>query len=182
MPGPSTGPGAQRAGVIQLPIPAHDIATRGPLVAPGTFKVTLEVDGVATESKMFEVRADPASNVTLLQHKAREAFVMEVMDLVAKVDALAAGVRTRAAAATGDEATRLQAIMLRLVGAGGGGGRGGGRGGGAAQPIRQRIAGLVSAYLSSGAQTGTLIAPTVVMKTGLAEAKAKLAGIEKEIK
>jgi photosystem II stability/assembly factor-like uncharacterized protein len=176
------GPGGQRAGVIQLPIPAHDIGTRGPMVAPGTFKVTLEVDGVTTESKMFDVRADPASNVTLLQHKAREAFVMEVMDLVAKVDALAAGVRTRVTAASGDEATRLQSILQRLVGSGGGGGRGGGRGGGGAQPIRQRIAGLMSAYLSSGAQTGTLIAPTVVMKTGLADAKADLAAIEKEIK
>ena len=61
---------------VQLPIPSHDIGPRGPHVAPGTFKVTLEVDGVAGESRTFEVRADPASAVTLAQHKARETFVV----------------------------------------------------------------------------------------------------------
>ena len=76
--------------MVQLPIPSHDIGARGPHVAPGTFKVTLEVDGAATESRTFEVRADPASAVTLAQHKAREAFVVEVMDLQAKVETLAA--------------------------------------------------------------------------------------------
>ena len=29
------GPGSQKPGVIQLPVPSHDIALRGPLVAPG---------------------------------------------------------------------------------------------------------------------------------------------------
>src|SRR6185369_15842177 len=87
------GGGPARAGVVQLPIPSHDINTRGPNVAPGTFKVTLEVDGVATESRTFEVRADPASNVTVAQHKAREAFVVDVMDLLAKIDRMAADLR-----------------------------------------------------------------------------------------
>ena len=45
--------------MVQLPIPSHDIGPRGPHVAPGTFKVTLEVDGVAAESRTFEVRAIP---------------------------------------------------------------------------------------------------------------------------
>ena len=40
----------------------------------------------------------------------------------------------------------------------------------------------MSAYLISGATTGTVIAPTVVMKTGLADAKADLAAVEKDIK
>src|SRR5205807_4336193 len=75
------GPGSQKPGVIQLPVPSHEIGPRGPHVAPGQFTVTLEVDGAATESRTFTVRADPASSVTLLQHKTREAFVVEVMDL-----------------------------------------------------------------------------------------------------
>ena len=79
-------PAGQRAGVVQLPIPPHEIGPRGPHVAPGTFKVTLEVDGVAAGSQTFEVRADPESNLTLAQHKAREAFVVEVMDLLGKID------------------------------------------------------------------------------------------------
>ena len=91
---------------MQLPIPSHDIGTRGPHVAPGTFKVTLEVDGAATESRTFEVRADPASAVTLAQHKAREAFVIEVMDLQATVETLASSLASRRAAATGEKPRR----------------------------------------------------------------------------
>src|SRR5207249_2357142 len=56
-----------------LPIPAHDIGLRGPFVSPGAYRVTLDVDG-DTASRTFEVRSDPALQVTLAQHKAREAF------------------------------------------------------------------------------------------------------------
>src|SRR4029453_9506810 len=59
------GPGSEKPGVIQLPVPSHDIGPRAPHVAPGTFKVTLDVDGVATESRTLEARADPASAITL---------------------------------------------------------------------------------------------------------------------
>jgi hypothetical protein len=143
------GGGAARAGVVQLPIPAHEIGTRGVQVAPGSFKVTLEVDGVAAESRMFDVRADPASAVSLADHKLREAFVVEVMDLQARVAKLSADLAARRAAATGDEATRLQALEQRLGGGGGGGRRGGGAGpagGGPApvQPISSRLGPLLS--------------------------------------
>src|SRR5205823_4756990 len=94
------GPGPQKPGVIALPVPAHEIGARGPHVAPGAFKVTLEVDGVAGESRTFVVRPDPASSITLTQHKAREAFVVEVMELQARNEALAAALRTRRTAAT----------------------------------------------------------------------------------
>jgi photosystem II stability/assembly factor-like uncharacterized protein len=186
------GGGAARAGVVQLPIPPRDISSRAPAVAPGTFKVALEVDGTVVESKTFEVRADPALPYTLAQHKAREAFVMEAMDLQAKVDSLATGLRARREAATGDEATRLQALETRLVGgapAGGGrGGRaggaggGGGRGGGGPQPLRQRFAGFANTGGISGARTGTLAPPTGVQRAAMAEAKAELAAIEREIR
>jgi hypothetical protein len=178
------GPGSEKPGVIQLPVPSHEIGARGPHVAPGTFTVTLEVDGVAGESRSFEVRADPASSVTMTQHKAREAFVVEVMELQAKVEALGADLRKRREAATGDEATKLQALELRLVG--GAGGRGGGRGpstgsGQVGPPIRQRLGGLQNAFIGSGARTGTMSAPTETMRGALAEAKTDLAAIEKDI-
>lgn len=173
-------PGLQRGGVVQLPIPPHDIGPRGPHIAPGTFKVTLEVDGVASGSRTFDVRADPASAVTLAQHKAREAFVVEVMGLQEKLDELAAALRTRRVALTGDAAAALQALEQRL-GASGGGGRGGGRGGGVV-PVRQRLGTLLSAYMGSGARTGTLAPPTGTMRAALADAKADLAAIEQEIK
>jgi photosystem II stability/assembly factor-like uncharacterized protein len=177
------GPAALRPGAVQLPIPSHDIGPRGPHVAPGTFKVTLEVDGVAAESRAFQVRADPGSNITLLQHKAREAFNVEVMTLLAKVETLAAELRTRRAATAGEEAARLQSIEQRLVGAtgrgaGAGGGRGGGRGG---QPVRQRLGGFISSFVGSGARTGTLSPPTGTMRAALVEVKADLAALEKEI-
>ena len=176
------GGGATRAGAVQLPIPAHDIGLRGPHVAPGTFKVTLEVDGVPAGSRTFEVRADPTSAVTPAQHKAREDFVVEVMDLQAKVDALAKELAARRAAATGDQAARLQALEQRLGGAGGGRGGGRGTGAGVVQPVRQRLSGLLSAFTISGATTGTLSAPTGAQRAVLAETKSDLAAIEKEIK
>jgi len=179
------GGGATRAGAVQLPIPPHDINARGPNVGPGTFKVTLEVDGVATESRTFEVRADPASNVTVAQHKAREAFVVDVMDLLARIDKTTADLRTRRGAATGEEATRLQGLEQRLAGAGGGrGGRGAGAGGGPVpvQPVRTRLAGLLNTFNMSGARTGTMTGPTGTMREILEDAKKDLAAIEREIR
>ncbi len=184
------GPGSQKPGVIQLPVPSHDIATRGAMVAPGTFKVTLEVDGAAVESRTFTVRADPASRATLAEHKAREAFVVEVAALQSKVEAMGTALTAKRTAAAGDEAARLQAIETRLLGGGGRGGRGGagggagGPGGGrgnAVQPVRTRLGGLQNVYLSSGARTGTVAPPTGAMRATLAEVKADLAAIEREI-
>jgi hypothetical protein len=171
------GPGNEKPGQVALPIPSHEIGPRGPHVAPGTFKVTLEIDGVAAESKTFEVRADPQSSISLADHKAREAFEIEVMDLQTKIETMANDLRKRREAAKGDEAARFQALEQRLVG---GGGRGG-RGGGGAQPVRQRLNGLISAFVGSGARTGTPAAPTGTMRATLAEAKNDLAAIEKEI-
>ena len=101
----------------QLPVPSHDIGPRGPHVAPGTFKVTLDVDGVAGESRTFEVRADPGSTVTLTQHKAREAFVVEVMELQTRVEKIATDLGARRSAASAEEAARLRALEQRLVAA-----------------------------------------------------------------
>jgi hypothetical protein len=184
------GPGSQKPGVVQLPVPSHEIGARGPQVAPGTFKVVLEVDGRASGSQTFEVRGDPASNVTLAQQKAREAFSVEVMDLLAKVERLESAAAAARLTSKGDDLARWQAIEQKLIGAGGRGGRGGastGPGqaaaGGAApvQPVRTRLSGLINAFVGSGARTGTLGAPTGTMTAALAEAKADLAAIEKDM-
>jgi hypothetical protein len=159
-------------------------------VAPGTFKVTLEVDGVAAGSRTFEVRGDPASAVTLAEHKAREAFVVEVMDLQAKVETLVTGLRTRSGTATGEEAARLQAIQQRLSGGGGGRRGGGAAAGGPAAPggpapgpaIAQRLNTLIGPFRISGATTGTMTGPTGAMRAELAAVKTDLAAIEKDIK
>jgi hypothetical protein len=57
-----------------------------------------------------------------------------------------------------------------------------GSGQAAAQPVRQRLNGLITAFVGSGARTETMSAPTETMRATLAEAKADLAAIEKEIK
>jgi photosystem II stability/assembly factor-like uncharacterized protein len=192
--GGNFGPGTEKPGTVALPVPSHDIGPRGPHVAPGTFKVALDVDGVVTESRTFEVRSDPGSTITLTQHKAREAFEIEVMDLLAKIETLATDIGKRRTAATGDAAARLRAIEQRLIGGGGGRGRGAasteeapaaapaapaGRG---AQAVRQRLGGLITAFVGSGARTGTLAPPTATMREVLAQAKADLAAIEREMR
>src|SRR5262249_4156605 len=80
--------------LVQLPVPPHDIGLRGPYVAPGTFKVTLDVDG-DTASRTFEVRGDPGSNITALQHKAREAFLLDVQAAQIKIEDMVNELRTR---------------------------------------------------------------------------------------
>ncbi|TAK14998.1 MAG: hypothetical protein EPO35_08610 [Acidobacteria bacterium] len=178
------GAGGGRAGVVQLPIPSHDIGPRGALVAPGTFKVTMEVDGAAMGSKTFDVRADPASNVPLAAHKAREQMVIDVADLQAKTDALMKDIAAKKPNATGDAAAKLTALEAR-IGAGGGGGRGGRGGGGAAAgqipPVRTRLGGLLGNFTISGASTGTLLGPTPAQMITLAEVKREIAAIEKEL-
>ncbi len=179
------GPGSQKPGQIQLPIPAHDIAQRGILVAPGSFKVALEVDGAIVGTRTFEVRGDPASSVTLEQQKAREAVAIEVTDLLAKVEALNAELTAKKASATGDAADKIQALQTRLVGAAAGGRRGGGGGGrGAAgpQPVRQQLGTVFGAMTVSGAQTGTVSPPTGSVRATLAAAKTEFAAIERDAK
>ena len=67
-----------------LPIPAHDIGARGFHVAPGTYTVTMEA-GTVKVTQRFEVRADPSSDVTIAEHRAREAFLLEVLDVQAQL-------------------------------------------------------------------------------------------------
>jgi len=48
--------------------------------------------------------------------------------------------------------------------------------------VRQRLSSLITAFVGSGARTGTLAPPTSTMRDTLAEAKADLAAIEREIR
>ncbi len=160
----STG-GRGRSAPVQLPVPLHDIGLRGPYVSPGTYTVTLDVDGDTT-SRTFTVRDDPISKMTLAQHKAREAFLVEVQALQLRADSLATTLRTQRTAANGTDATRVQALERRLAG---------GR-----EAVRPRLAGLAGDFNGSGAQQGSMSAPTGQQRRILAEVKAELAALEKE--
>ncbi len=178
------GPGAPGAGMARggaargdqrpaLPLPAHTIGPRGITVAPGSFTVTLVVDGTE-QAQPFTVRADPALGIAQAEHEAREAFLLEVLDVQRRLQAATAAFRTRQAAATGEEAARLQAVAQRAgLAAAAGGGRGfGGGGPGAA------LGGIVAGYNGSGVRQGSLLPPTAAMRAQLADAKATLAALE----
>jgi len=173
--GPPEGAGGGRGGggrgradvPVQLPIPTHDIGVRGPYVAPGTFKVTLDVDG-DTATRSFEVRADPASAVTLSQHRAREAFLLDVQTVQIQIEQRITDLRARRTAATGADAERFQALERRLSA-----GRDAPRG---------RLGGIARTYNGTGAQQGSFLPPTALQRQTLADAKAELAAVDKELK
>ena len=185
------GGGGRGTGRVALPIPAHNIGPRGFYVSPGRYTVTMDVDG-AKRTQTFEVRADPAMMETLADHKAREAFLLDVQDVQGKLSAATTAFRTKLASATGADSVRLAEMGQRhgLVApprpaAPGGGlaGGGGGGGGGFARPRGPAAAlgGLAGAWNGSGARHGGLQAPSGTQREVLAQAKAALAEIEKEL-
>jgi len=168
--GPAAGGRGGRArveAVVQLPIPTHDIGSRGPYVAPGTFTVTLDVDGDTT-SRAFTVRADPAANVTLAQHKARETFLVDVQSLQVQTEQRAAEVRSRRAESTGPDSARLAALERRLTG---------GR-----ESVRAKLGGVARFFNGTGAEQGSFRPPTTTQRQVVAEAKAELLAVEKEFR
>jgi hypothetical protein len=48
--------------------------------------------------------------------------------------------------------------------------------------VRQRLSTLINAFVGAGARTGTFAAPTGTMTAALADVKADLAAIEKELR
>lgn len=160
-----------------LPIPVHNIGPRGFYVSPGTYTVTMEVDG-EKQTRTFEVRADPEMMETLADHKARESFLIDVQETQAKLEAATTAFRAKVTAATGAEATRLGALATKL-GLAGGGGRGrGGRGGGGPAAA---LGGMAGAWNGSGARHGGLAAPTGTQRAQLAAAKVVLLELENEV-
>jgi photosystem II stability/assembly factor-like uncharacterized protein len=164
-------PGAARRPA--LPEPAHEIGPRGFHVAPGTFTVTM-IAGRDTVRQRFEVRGDPASDITRAEHQAREAFLLEVVELQARLTARTNELRTSLQNAGGDQAGPLQAAA-QAAGLGQAPGRGGR--GGPAGALGQ----LVSAYVGSGVRQASLKAPTGTHRAVLADAKRLLDQIEEAL-
>lgn len=163
---------------VPLPVPAHNIGPRGFHVAPGTYTVQLDVDG-EIQTRTFEVRADPTMMVTVAEHRAREAFLVEVADVQARLTARMTEFQAKRAAATGAEAERLGAVAERAgLGAGAGrGGRGGRGGGGPAASL----GGIIGAYTGNGVRHATFLPPTGTQRAVLADAKRVLALLDAEL-
>ena len=168
-------PGASRRPA--LPIPVHDIGPRGFHVAPGTFTVRM-VAGVDTVTQRFTVRGDPTSDVTLKEHQAREAFLLEATDVSAKLTAATTAFRTKLQGATGAEQQRLQVAAQQLGLAPAAGGRGGRAGGGPGASLQR----VVSGYYGSGVRQSTMKAPSGTHLQQLATAKKALSAIEAALK
>jgi hypothetical protein len=161
-----------------LPIPAHDIGARGFHVAPGTFTVRM-VAGTDTVTQRFTVRGDPTSDVTLKEHQAREAFLLEATDVSARLTAATTAFRAKVQGATGTEQQRLQAVAQQLGLAPAVGARGGRGGGGGPGASLQRV---VSGYYGSGVRQSTMKAPSGTHLQQLATAKKALSAIEAALK
>jgi len=106
--------------------------------------------------------------VTLAQHKAREAFLLDVQATQVQIEQRIVDLRTRRAAASGADAERFQALERRLSA---------GR-----DAPRAKLGGIARTYNGTGAQQGSFFPPTTLQRQTLAEAKAELAAIEKELK
>ena len=117
---------------------------------------------------MLEVRGDPGLAVTLAQHKAREAFLLDVQATQIQLEQRIADLRARRAAASGAESERFQALERRLSA-----GRDAPRG---------KLGGIARTYNGTGAQQGSLMPPTNEQRKILAAAKAEVAAVEKEMK
>lgn len=152
---------------LERPVPAHDIGIRGPYVSPGSYVVTLDVDGDTT-SRPLEVRADPLLSYTVAQHRAREAFLLDVQASQVEVDRLLNDLRSRrAAGGTAADSTRLAALERRLTA-------------GRVAP-RGLLGAVARAFNGSGAQQGSFAPPGAVHRQMLADAKAEIAAIEKQL-
>lgn len=67
-----------------LPVPPQPLEPRGPFVSPGVYTVTLDAGG-ATSAQTVEVRGDPTMPLTDAQHRERESFLVELMDLQERI-------------------------------------------------------------------------------------------------
>lgn len=171
---PASGFGGGEEGGVAgaLPRPAHTIGERGPFVAPGTFTVTVDADGTK-ETQRLVVRPDPLLNLTVAQHRARETFLLGVLDAQRETSDMTrrafqlrrdlgqADSVKRANWARSGVAAKLDTLE-RLVS----------RGPGA---LRGRTYGIASEYNGTGALQGSLHPPTKTHRDAFAAILAELA-------
>ncbi len=161
--------------------------TAGPFVMPGTYNVTLLVDGKAVETKPLKVIADPEVVLTEAERKQLFDRAMELHDLQTRATAVAAKLaplNQQAQAAAKELAGRsdvpaavksqfeafkkeLDAVVPKFITQGGGGGQFGGFGGGGGAPSPNVLARIGQA---KGGMMGGMV-PTENTTKAYAEAK-----------
>jgi photosystem II stability/assembly factor-like uncharacterized protein len=172
--------------------PANLAGQRGPLVAPGSYSVTVRVDGRESSSTV-RVDPDPALPMSDAERQLRFAFLTDALALqsqVAESGNAIRGVRDQVNALVEqlkrqpsppqslvESATQLSSTLADLQSrAGGGGGGGGGEegGGGGGGGLRGRLGGLFSQLDGSGIHQGTLTGPTLAQRQALDGARKEV--------
>ncbi len=185
-PPPSSGRGGDDdAGAAEsLPRPPRDIGDRGPFVSPGLYTVTLDADG-RTMSRQVRVKPDPLLPVTVVQHRERETFLLEVADaqqgvndVSGRMAALRRQLAERQAAQPTAEATasrqRADSALTRLAAL-----ERTVRGGNGA--LLGRVYGLAGEFNGQGAQQGSLHPPTRTHREQFAIMLAILTRVQREV-
>ena len=153
-----------------LPVAPHVTDDRGPFVSPGTYTVTIEA-GSAKVSQPVHVKGDPMLPITLVQHRERETFLLEVRELqrdaATIVNAIAARRRQPDAATDSVEMNRLSAVQRRL--------QAGNR------SIVSRLNGLAGSFNGEGAQQGSLYPPTAAHRAELGELRKAIGEIRGQV-
>ncbi|MGH7696622.1 MAG: WD40/YVTN/BNR-like repeat-containing protein, partial [Gemmatimonadaceae bacterium] len=153
-----------------LPVPPHVTDDRGPFVSPGMYTVTIQAGG-AKASQTVRVKGDPMLPITLVQHRERETFLLEVRELqrdaATMLSAIAARRRQSGAAADSAEMNRLSAVQRRL--------QAGNR------SIVSRLNGLAGSFNGDGARQGSLYPPTATHRAELGELRKAMGEIRGQV-
>jgi hypothetical protein len=163
------------------PVP-RGLGARGAFVSPGTYTVTLQAgDAKATET--IRVNPDPLLQLTVVQHKEREGFQLEMADMLGEIVSMSQQLATlrkdltakRDGAAEGSAArTAADSSLARLTGVE----RSFVTSLGAAQG---RINQLYGSFNGSGAQQGSLYPPTAPMKAQARDIRAAIDRVKREM-
>jgi hypothetical protein len=167
---PPFTPDTSTARRVSLPRPPQVIDDRGPFVSPGTYTVSIDAGG-AKASQQVRVKGDPLLPITLVQHRERETFLVEVRDFQREtarmLGDLAAKRREAGTRSDSAEINRIAAIQRRL--------QMGNR------SIVSRLNNLAGAFNGEGAQQGSLYPPTGTHRAELAELRQSIAEIRGQL-
>ena len=147
----------------------RSLGARGAFVSPGTYTITLQA-GDARATETVRVLADPQLELTVAQHKEREDFQLQMVDMLTEVSQLSQQLATlrRDLTARNDSArlARLTNVERAFVTD--------------LAPSLGQINQLYGSFNGSGAQQGSLYPPTAPMRARAREIRTTVDRIKRE--
>jgi hypothetical protein len=148
----------------------RSLGARGAFVSPGTYTITLQA-GDARATETVRVLADPKLELTVAQHKEREDFQLQMVDMLTEIAQVSQQLATmrRDLAARSDSAAlaRLTTVERSFVTGLG--------------PAQGQINQMYSSFNGSGAQQGSLYPPTAIMKARARDIRATVDRIRRDM-